>query len=67
MMSCQYNFTGYYALQVNYISNNNFASEEFSNIVGSTINSLTGLNGFQVQDNGQSSIISFSLNQYSSK
>jgi len=27
MMSCQYNFTGYYAVQVNYITNNNFVSE----------------------------------------
>jgi len=32
MMSCQYNFTGYYALQVNYITNNKFLSEEYSNI-----------------------------------
>lgn len=61
MMTCQYNYTGYYAIQVNYISNNIWISEDYSNIIGSQMNSLNGLGSFQVQDESSQSTVSFSL------
>ena len=50
MLGCQYNFTGYYAIQVNYVSNNLQANEDYSNIIGSTMGGITGLSGFTVND-----------------
>lgn len=50
MLSCQYNFTGYYALQVNYVSNNQQFTQEHSNIIGSSMSGVTGLSAFTVGD-----------------
>jgi hypothetical protein len=67
MLGCQYNFTGYYAIQVNYVSANVQASEEYSNIVGSLMNGVAGLSGFSVNDAIEESSVTFSLTGYDDK
>ncbi len=67
MMSCEYNFTGYYAIQVNYINANQWFSEEYSNVVGSTMNSLVGLDKFEVADEPKTSAINIQLSAYGLK
>ena len=50
MMTLQYNYTGYYAIQFNYIQNDIWYSQEYSNIVGSVMTGIDGLQGFNVVD-----------------
>ena len=67
MLGCQYNFTGFYAVQVNFVSNNVQTSEELSNIVGSSMGGVTGLSGISVNDDKDQSVVSFALNGYDGK
>lgn len=57
MLNLQYNYTGHYAIQVNFVENNQFSSLEYSNIVGSSLNSLNSLTSFTVNDQNQLSTI----------
>lgn len=67
MLNLQYNFTGYYAVQVNCVENNQFSSLEYSNIVGSSLNTLTSVSSFTVNDQNQLSTIEFTLNNFGLK
>lgn len=67
MLNLQYNFTGYYAVQVNFVENNQFSSLEYSNIVGSSLNSLNSLGLFTVNDQNQLSTIEFTLTNFAQR
>ena len=67
MLACQYNFTGYHAVQVSYMANNMQIVEDSSNVVGSTMGGVTGLSGLTVSDDKSEALVKFSLNGYDGK
>ena len=67
MLACQYNFTGYHAVQVSYMANNLQIVEDSSNIIGSTMGGVAGLSAISVSDDKSETLIKFSLSEYDGK
>lgn len=67
IMNVNYNYTGFYAVQVNYLNSGTFNTHEYSNIPGNAIPALTSFSA-SVSNNDQfnTSTVSIALTGYNS-